>query len=159
MAKDLELDKELKAKLLKAKSPDEVAGFLKAAGQEADEEAAARIWEEIAHHSADAELSLDELESVTGGADRDWLTDGCAATVEPKSWCWSEDRCTIWDVTYDHQPHCYCRECPTGIMYGIGNSTYQCNVCGALYYDYEYNQPLGAGNGGKRRRRPRKPRP
>ena len=25
------------------------------------------------------DLSTDELEAVSGGADRDWLTDGCAA--------------------------------------------------------------------------------
>ena len=33
------------------------------------------------------ELSLDELETVSGGEDRNWLKEGCAATVEAGSWC------------------------------------------------------------------------
>lgn len=49
-------------------------------------------------------LSLDELEAVSGGADRDWPKDGCAATVEYDSWCGSNDYCNRWDVTYRHAP-------------------------------------------------------
>ena len=71
-----------------------------------------RVWEEIdKHRSSDAEkLDLNELESVSGGKDRDWVTQGCAATCEEDSWCWSIDRCDIWDVTYDRFFAC----CPDG---------------------------------------------
>ena len=69
-----------------------------------DESKAGQIWNEISSHRKDKELSLDELEAVSGGADRDWLTSGCAATVEPGSWCDSNDMCHVWDVTYDHIP-------------------------------------------------------
>ena len=54
----------------------------------------------FAINAEDAELSAEELEAVAGGADRDWLTDGCAATVEPGSWCGSNDWGFIWSVTY-----------------------------------------------------------
>lgn len=50
--------------------------------------------EKVSHlgeHDGEA-LSLDEMEAVAGGAeDRDWLADGCAATVEPGSNCWGTD--------------------------------------------------------------------
>jgi hypothetical protein len=77
------------------------------------------------------ELSLDELEAVSGGADRDWLTDGCAATVEPGSWCRSDDSCYEWDVEYLHEPEkvCVCG----GYMYNSRSTNdyyyYKCIVC------------------------------
>ena len=53
----------------------------------------------------DKDLSLDELGAVSGGkADRNWLEDGCAATVEAGSDCWGTDRCKVLPVTYDHFP-------------------------------------------------------
>ena len=80
------------------------------------------------------------MESVSGGADRDWLTDGCAATVEPNSWCGSDDACWIWDVTYDHEPaNINCPNCKS-FMYvnWVDYSTnpsddvfhYKCKNCG-----------------------------
>ena len=66
------------------------------------------------------ELCLDELDAISGGTDRDWLTEGCAATVEYKSWCDSNDSCIFFDVTYDHPP-----------------SSAKCPICGTnLYVDY-----------------------
>ena len=80
------------------------------------------------------EISDEELDAVSGGADRDWLKDGCSATVEPGSWCWSDDFCYTWDTTYDHDP---CGKCPKcgGIMYidkNYGNRMYmeKCKSCG-----------------------------
>ena len=99
MANNLKLSEELKKELIKAHSAEQVAEIVKADGQEISTEDAEQLWQEIANHNQDAELSADELEVVSGGADRDWLTDGCAATVESGSHCGSNDKCLIWDVT------------------------------------------------------------
>lgn len=83
----------------------------------------------------EGELSEDELETVTGGR-RDWLTDGCASTVEPGSSCWSNDACRLFDETYFHKPYQYCSVCGQGILYKynfdeLDNDYYRCNNCGA----------------------------
>ncbi len=98
------MNNELKAKLLAAKSEEELAVLLKDIG--VDKPAAERIWAELTNkREADGkELSLDELTAISGGADRDFLIDGCAATMEPGSWCGSDDCCYIVDVTYDNEP-------------------------------------------------------
>ena len=98
------IDNELKAKLLAAKSEEELVVLLKEAG--ADRPSAERVWAELTNkrEAGGKELSLDELEAINGGADRDFLKDGCAATMEPGSWCNSNDRCYYWDVTYDNKP-------------------------------------------------------
>ena len=73
---------------------------------------AKRIYEEIENHRSNRNerLDLEELDAVSGGADRDWKKDGCAATCEAGSWCGSNDYCMIWDVTYDNFWVC----CPDG---------------------------------------------
>ena len=93
---------------------EEIAGLLKAQGE--DEAYAQRIWKKL-QGQKDQELSLDELEVVSGGADRNWLTDGCAATVEAGSWCGTNDSCVWAYVTYSHPP--YKKPCPQcgGQMY------------------------------------------
>ena len=99
---------ELKQRMLAAESLDEVEGLLKGCpGIDAQ-----RVWEEVQkHRSAESEkLDLNELEAVSGGADRNWQKDGCAATCEWDSWCWSNDSCMVWDVTYDNFWVC----CPDG---------------------------------------------
>ena len=63
---------------------------------------AENLWKEIQHFKQ--KISVEELEAVSGGADRDYLKDGCAATVEADSWCGSNDSCSIWSVTYDNKP-------------------------------------------------------
>ena len=90
----LSITNELKTKLLAAKSAEEMTELLKADGQEITAEDAVRIWEEITRKRGQdgKELSLDELESVSGGS-RDWAEYGCQATVEDDSWCWSNDSC------------------------------------------------------------------
>ena len=114
------ITKDLKAKLLAAKSEEEVTELLKANGREITAEDAARLWDEITgKREADGkELSLDELEAVSGG--RDYETEGCAATVEPDSWCWSDDECFLDEVFYQHPPRKkLCPHC------GHGIATYQ----------------------------------
>lgn len=88
------------------------------------------------------DLSTDELEAVSGGTDRDWATDGCAATVEPGSWCGTNDNCVAIYVTYDHEPEKEtCPECGS-FMYIYHTNTvhagseskefnyYRCPKCG-----------------------------
>ncbi|MCR5004796.1 MAG: hypothetical protein K6A77_02710 [Clostridiales bacterium] len=108
----------LDSKLFKAKSQDEIAVILDAAGK--DTARAEQIWDEIQGRGKDRELDLDELDAVSGGADRDWLTDGCAASVEPGSFCNTNDACWHFSVTYDHEPV----EGP-------------CPVCGGMMYYYK----------------------
>lgn len=117
----------IEKKLIKARNPEQVTEILKEEGLEIEPEQAEQIYQEAVHHQ-EGELSLEELEAVTGGSDRDWLRDGCAATVGVGSWCWSDDACYIWDVTYDHIPSAYC-DCG-GIMYSIGVEYCRCVVCG-----------------------------
>ena len=79
------------------------------------------------------QLSLDELEAVSGGSDRNWLTDGCSATVEIGSWCWSDDTCIRYDVTYDNLPSHHCSKCGGVVvrnLYGYGSWKYDCIKCG-----------------------------
>ena len=129
-----DLSSELIAKLLKAQNREEMATLLKAAG--VDSELAEQIMAElIRKREADGrELSPDELDAVSGGKDRNWLTDGCAATVEAGSWCDTDDACGYWDVTYDNYPlkH-HCLQCggQTYCTYkGSYGTKYKCMVCG-----------------------------
>ena len=61
------MDNELREKLTKAGSQDEVAELLKAEGQDASD--AGKIWKEISekHQPENKALSLDELDAVSGG--------------------------------------------------------------------------------------------
>ena len=146
----LNITKELKAKLLAAKSEEKAAELLKADGQETPPEVAARLWEEIkkGKEQDGRELSLDELEAVSGGADRNWVTDGCAATVEYGSWCGSNDKCIYWDVTYDFQPTGHlCPNCGKNMyqqntIYHGDNQyedQYRCKYCGCIKSDKYYD--------------------
>ena len=71
-----------------------------------------QVYREVESHRSNMSerLDLDELDAVSGGADRDWKKDGCAATCEPSSWCGSNDQCFVFDVTYDNFWVC----CPDG---------------------------------------------
>lgn len=110
----LNITNEGKAKLLAAKSEEEVTKLLKADGQEITPEDAPRLWGEIEKQREleGRELSMDELEAVGGGMeDRDFLEEGCAATVEPHSWCDSNDWCFLFSVVYTHNVIRYCSIC------------------------------------------------
>ena len=100
---------DLKQKLQSTNSLEDVQEALK----ERPDLNAEQVYQELERHrSARSEkLELGELEAVNGGkADRDWVKDGCAATCEHNSWCWSNDFCHVWDVTYDN----YWAKCPDG---------------------------------------------
>ena len=122
MVNRFEMNEALKSRLLGAENAEQAADILKKAGQAATPEDIAHLWDEIGSYRKDKALSPDELEAVSGGADRDWLEVGCAATVEPESWCDSNDYCVWCDVTYSHAPY-----------------THTCPKCGAfMYVDYKY---------------------
>ena len=98
----------LKEKLNEAQSLDEVSDLLSDC-PDLDPE---RVWREVEEHRSNRseKLDIEELDAVSGGADRDWQKEGCAATCEPASWCWSNDQCLVFDVTYDN----FWVTCPDG---------------------------------------------
>ena len=99
---------ELKAKLAKANSLQQTKEILK----DHSDINAEQVWKEMEKHRSGRadKLELDELDAVSGGADRDWVKDGCAATCEVSSWCWSNDYCMAWETTYDN----FWATCPDG---------------------------------------------
>ena len=132
---------ELKKKMLAAASAEEIMEILKAAGEEITAEEAAQLFEKAQAKKTGKELSLDEMEAVSGGADRNWVTDGCAATVEYGSRCDSNDKCIYWDVTYDFQPtSTLCPNCGQNmyLQNTINHSStkyeeqYRCKFCGCI---------------------------
>ena len=139
---------ELKKKTLAAASAEEIMEIMKAAGEEITAEEAAQFFEKAQAKKTDKELSLDELEAVSGGADRNWVTDGCAATVEYRSWCDSNDKCIVWDVTYEFQPTGHlCPNCGKNMYQqntiSLGDNQYEdqyrCKYCGCIKSDKYYD--------------------
>ena len=118
------LNAELKEKLIHSESPEEVKELL----SKCPDLDAERIYAEIENHRStrNERLDLDELDAVSGGSDRDWKKDGCAATCEAGSWCGSNDYCMIWDVTYDNFWAC----CPDG-----HDHVYQNRICTRCGYE------------------------
>ena len=80
----------LKLKALEAASPEEIAALVRDAGDEITAEEAEQLFEQAKKRREDMTFSRSEMEAVSGVA-RDWLTDGCAATVEAGSDCWTTD--------------------------------------------------------------------
>ena len=89
---------------------------------------AEKAWKEIQNHqsSKHEKLDLNELDAISGGADRDWQKEGCAATCEWNSWCGSNDYCVVWSVTYDN----FWAKCPDGHEHVWGAGGYACVRCG-----------------------------
>ena len=112
--------KELEQKIAAAGSPEEIERILNDAGEKIGPEDAAKLFEKLQNRKADGgELSPDELEAVSGGV-RDWVTEGCAATVECGSICWSDDHCIL---VYEH--------------YSNSPISITCPKCGTYFYKYE----------------------
>ena len=126
-------NRELMEKLLQAKSLEEVKEILK----DKPDDVVNRVYQEIQDHRSDKaeKLDLDELDAVSGGCDRNWVKDGCAATCEEGSWCSSNDYCRAFEVTYadfwvtcpDGHEHVYnghtCVRC--GYNYGGGDRSFK----------------------------------
>ena len=147
-----ELSEKVREALMAATTAQEAATALAAGGIEATEEEAQKALAEVKARTKveDEELSADELAAVAGGSDRDWLTQGCAATVEPGSWCWSNDECYAASVTYDNPPtRVKCPNCG-GQLYMLNHNKFfatrkkKCAKCGAeFYHGYgEYNPSI-----------------
>ena len=112
----------LKGKLADARSLAEVREILRGR-PELDPE---KVFRELQNHRSiqSEKLELAELDAVSGGADRDWVKDGCAATCEVGSWCGSNDFCIYWDVTYAN----FWTTCPDGHEHVFVDNT--CTRCG-----------------------------
>ena len=90
---------------LAEKDPSQAAELAAELGYEVTEEELIKAEEELCTQSSTevVELDLEDMDRAAGG-NRDWATQGCAATVEAASWCWSNDACIISDVTYINSP-------------------------------------------------------
>lgn len=130
------------SRLKDARDPDEIRRILTESGYTPSEEAVNNIRELI---NAETEtkcrdLSEDELSAVSGGAtERDYATEGCAATVENDSHCFGTDGgCLIVNIDYIHSPMFqHCPRCGAQTMYRAiqdpGSdlrSIYACRTCG-----------------------------
>ena len=134
----MEITKEMKEKLLKANSEEEVKALV---GDAVKEEDVTKIWKEIEAHKAAPDLEKvddEELEAVSGGADRDYLKDGCSSSTND-SWCWYNDNCgEIWTTYSNYDP------CPKGgnhdwkyateNVIGKKNPIMKCTKCGETNY-------------------------
>ena len=142
----VELSQELKDKLRKAKSHEEIVELLKADGK--DEKYADRIWKEleILNKSDGKEHSAEEMAAVKGGSSCSYWEEGCAATVEEGSDCWGRDGgcsfCNIsyYDIPYDRCPRCsalcLCKmlyHAPGGVNSG---NEITCRNCGTYIIGY-----------------------
>lgn len=134
---------ELEKKAIEAASAEEVMEIVRAAGEEITAEEAASFFKAVQERKADKELALDELEAVSGG--RDWVTEGCAATVEWDSDCWGVDGgCLAIHYTYSREPTTddRCPKCgarvylegkygvSTGFLQGYTWKEFICRNCG-----------------------------
>ena len=82
-------------------------------------------------------LSQDELEAVSGG--RDWMAEGCAATVEAGSSCWGTDACSGINVHYQFfDASVKCPNYPGPHRTELTDRLkriYTCKYCGYTYQD------------------------
>ena len=121
-----EISEDMKKKILDAASQEEIKAILEDSGAEASADEIARMYREVmSRQTGEKELSMEELEAISGGQDRDWVRDGCAATCEMDSSCWGTDYCQGWSVTYDNFGW-YLLDCPKGGKhdFGIYSETY-----------------------------------
>ncbi|MBO6229440.1 MAG: Nif11-like leader peptide family natural product precursor [Ruminiclostridium sp.] len=100
-------DEALKVRLAD-KTPAQAAEVAAELGYEATAEELIAAEKELRAQSAPSdaqvvELDLEDMDRAAGGA-RDWAEQGCAATVEAGSLCWSNDSCIISDVIYINSP-------------------------------------------------------
>ena len=124
-----------------AKSEQEVRKLLDQQGEEYANVDAKRLFDEVQRRlNSNEKLDLEELDSVSGGK-RDWWTEGCAATCEEGSWCWSNDQCFSFDVEYiefhekcingqRHDWELVSRGTSHGSGAGVWVLTYHCRRCG-----------------------------
>ena len=131
-------DEALKARLAD-KAPAQAAEVAAELGYEVTEEELIEAKKELCRQNSPevVELDLEDMDKAAGGS-RDWAAQGCAATVEAGSTCWSNDYCVLLDVTYTHAPlNIKCPSCGntmyhdrTTTYYGDSVKYYKCPKCG-----------------------------
>ena len=133
--------KDLFERVQNAKSEKEVQEIFDQQGEECANLDAKLIFDEVQHRlQRNEKLDLDELDAVSGGT-RDWWTDGCAATCEEDSWCWSNDKCYAFEVQYlefhqkctngqRHDWELISRSTAHGSGSGMWVLVYKCRRCG-----------------------------
>lgn len=124
---------EMEKKLLKAGSIDEVKSIIEGNGEEISDEDAQKLYDKIKSidDNAVVEVSVDELDAVSGG--RDYMEEGCHATVEVGSRCWGTDYCILTVLWYDHKPEQTCPKCGVGMGWagsGTMHHIIKCPKCG-----------------------------
>ena len=132
---------------------EEAIELLKADGQRVSQEEVRKLWKEIENYRErnGETLSLDEMEAVSGGK-RDWVTEGCVATAEYGSSCWTgNDACIFFlNVQYSNQPQS--QQCPRGGIHLYIDSikhegaygacmllTLKCKKCGYTKEEIDYD--------------------
>jgi rubrerythrin len=150
----MNITNELKTKLLAAGNAAEAAEIMKAQGQEITREEAELLFEEIGKYRVQdgMELDLDELEAVSGG-NRNWVTEGCAGTVEFGSHCRSNDNCWLFTVNYDYEPTDHiCPNCEQHMYFQnkikegpVTEWQYRCKFCGCIVVEQENDHEYEAG--------------
>ena len=130
-------DEELKAQLAD-KAPAQAVELAAELGYEVTEEELIAAEKELRKQNSPevVELDLEDMDKAAGGS-RDWATQGCAATVEAGSTCWSNDYCILLDVTYSHAPsYNKCPKCGNTMYFERSTSKhgwkshYICPKCG-----------------------------
>ncbi len=136
--------KELKDKLMLAESADEIKEIITKAGGEITAEDAEKLLAKIKRSKPASGMDIDddEMDAVAGGGTfsnehKDWSKDGCAATCEPGSRCWSNDKCIWGEYSYSN----FWSACPDGsphnmvfveddFMATTPIKRYKCSKCG-----------------------------
>lgn len=122
----------------KAADADSFKEMMREEGVELNPEQAKEMFD---YYSDGRMLSEEELNAVSGGHDRDYATEGCAATVEYGSSCWGTDGgCTLVNIDYDHMPESTsCPVCGKQTVYmsheGVNVFYHKCRNCGAEFFE------------------------
>ncbi|MBR2795101.1 MAG: hypothetical protein IKE16_10690 [Solobacterium sp.] len=99
----IKLNEEIKKQLMETKSPEDVKALMNSYHIVLSDEEARDLYEDMQDGIIGADkLSAEEIEVIQGG--RDYIKDGCCATVEYDSWCGKNDSCMLIWVRYDHAP-------------------------------------------------------
>jgi hypothetical protein len=128
------LNADAKRELFKANTAEEVKGVLDRHGFTLGDEEPHRILKDIQRERISrAELSAEELEAAQGG--RDYLHEGCAATVEKGSLCLVNDACNATWVAYTNKVTGYkCTFCDVYVA-EINSNLFECPKCHMLFTD------------------------
>lgn len=134
---------ELEKRLAKAGSVEEVKTIVEGHNEKISDEDAKILYNKIKSVDKDAvvELSVNELDAVSGG-NRDYMKDGCKATVEVGSNCLGNDYCALFTTWYIHQPEETCPKCGRGMGWSKSGSLYHIIKCPNCGHWKEISDPI-----------------